>query len=110
VQQLADRARTVNVTGSCALGLGLVAAGRVDLLVQPPQWPWDWAAGTLLVEEAGGMVQFYEYDQSGSRFVNELVPAHFSPDRRALGLVAGDPGLVKIACELLNGGLVEAEV
>jgi myo-inositol-1(or 4)-monophosphatase len=40
--------------GSVALGLGYVAAGRVDALVCRNIQSWDIAAGVLLVREAGG--------------------------------------------------------
>ena len=40
--------------GSVALGLGYLAAGRVDALVCRNIQSWDIAAGVLLVREAGG--------------------------------------------------------
>lgn len=40
--------------GSAALELAYVAAGRFDALVAFATQPWDSAAGSLLVEEAGG--------------------------------------------------------
>jgi myo-inositol-1(or 4)-monophosphatase len=42
--------------GSVALGLGYLAAGRVDALVCRNINAWDIAAGVLLVREAGGFV------------------------------------------------------
>ncbi len=39
---------------SCALTLAWVAAGRLMAACYPFVWAWDWAAGTVLVEEAGG--------------------------------------------------------
>jgi myo-inositol-1(or 4)-monophosphatase len=58
LKKLGNPARTTNGVGSCALGLGLVAAGRIDALIQPPQSPWDYSAGKVLVEEAGGRFFF----------------------------------------------------
>lgn len=40
--------------GSCALSLAYVAAGRFDAMVCRNIYPWDMAAGILLVREAGG--------------------------------------------------------
>lgn len=40
--------------GSAALGLAYAAAGRYDLYFHHFLYPWDFAAGWLLVEEAGG--------------------------------------------------------
>ena len=41
-------------TGSAALDLAYVAAGRLDGYFEPGLQPWDMAAGCLLVREAGG--------------------------------------------------------
>lgn len=41
-------------TGSAALDLAYVAAGRLDAYFEPGLQPWDMAAGCLLVREAGG--------------------------------------------------------
>lgn len=43
-------------TGSAALDLCYVAAGRFDGYWESGLKPWDMAAGTLIVQEAGGMV------------------------------------------------------
>ncbi|HEY6640586.1 inositol monophosphatase family protein [Povalibacter sp.] len=42
--------------GSAALDLAYVAAGRLDAFWEIGLAPWDTAAGTLLITEAGGMV------------------------------------------------------
>lgn len=90
--ELGDVARTTNGIGSCALGLGLVASGRADALVQPLQAPWDWAAGRLLVEEAGGNIIFYEMENGRISPLKSLKPKHYNPDPRirAVGFVAGN--------------------
>lgn len=41
--------------GSAALATAYVAAGRFDAFIQGGLNPWDVAAGTVLVEEAGGL-------------------------------------------------------
>ena len=48
--------RAVRRTGSAALDLAYVAAGRFDGFWEPRLSQWDIAAGTLLVREAGGFV------------------------------------------------------
>lgn len=40
--------------GACALEWCYVAAGRFDLYLHGGQKPWDYAAGCLILEEAGG--------------------------------------------------------
>jgi len=49
-------ARALRTTGSAALDLAYVAAGRFDVAWYLALSPWDVAAGCLLVEEAGGRV------------------------------------------------------
>lgn len=54
VADLVTRVRDVRRAGSAALDLAWVAAGRLDAYVEFGLQPWDWAAGQLLVTEAGG--------------------------------------------------------
>ncbi len=42
--------------GAAALDLAYVAAGRTDAFMQTGLQPWDMAAGTVIVREAGGFV------------------------------------------------------
>ncbi len=50
------RTHGVRRTGSAALDLAWVACGRIDAFWEFGLKPWDVAAGSLLVEEAGGHV------------------------------------------------------
>lgn len=50
--------------GAAALDLAYVAAGRVDGFWERGLKPWDAAAGTLLVKEAGGTVTCIEGDDN----------------------------------------------
>jgi myo-inositol-1(or 4)-monophosphatase len=52
--QLAMASHGVRRTGSAAIDLAWVAAGRLDFFWEFGLKPWDMAAGTLLVQEAGG--------------------------------------------------------
>jgi myo-inositol-1(or 4)-monophosphatase len=54
--QLAMASHGVRRTGSAALDLSYVAAGRLDFFWEFGLKPWDMAAGALLVQEAGGRV------------------------------------------------------
>jgi myo-inositol-1(or 4)-monophosphatase len=49
-------AQTVQRTGSAALNLAYLAAGRIDGFWSASLKPWDMAAGVLIVREAGGVV------------------------------------------------------
>lgn len=50
------KAVDVRRSGSAALDLCAVAAGRADLFFELSLAPWDHAAGALIVQEAGGIV------------------------------------------------------
>lgn len=58
VARLLPRVRDVRRMGSAALDLAAVSAGRVDAYFERGVWPWDVAAGALLVTEAGGVVRW----------------------------------------------------
>ncbi|MBI3211299.1 MAG: inositol monophosphatase [Simkania negevensis] len=49
--------------GSAALDLSYVAAGRFDGFWEVTLNPWDYAAGKLLIEEAGGMVTNFDGEE-----------------------------------------------
>lgn len=50
-------------TGSAALDLAYVACGRQDAYFEYNLKPWDFAAGYLLVQEAGGIVKGADLDE-----------------------------------------------
>ncbi len=54
--QLAMASHGVRRTGSAAIDLAYVACGRLDFFWEFGLKPWDMAAGSLLVQEAGGRV------------------------------------------------------
>ncbi len=49
-----DRSMDIRRSGSAALDLCAIAAGRAELFFELRLQPWDFAAGSLIVEEAGG--------------------------------------------------------
>lgn len=54
--QMAMASHGVRRTGSAAIDLAYVAAGRLDFFWEFGLKPWDMTAGTLLVQEAGGRI------------------------------------------------------
>lgn len=54
------KALDVRRSGSAALDLCTIAAGRAELFFELQLSPWDYAAGTLIVKEAGGIVTTVE--------------------------------------------------
>ena len=55
-QHVLPRVRDVRRAGAAAVDIAWVAAGRLDGYYERGLKPWDWAAGRLLVTEAGGAV------------------------------------------------------
>jgi fructose-1,6-bisphosphatase/inositol monophosphatase family enzyme len=54
--RVGELCRTIRATGSAALGLAYIAAGWLDGYVNLALAPWDVAAGSLIIEEAGGLI------------------------------------------------------
>lgn len=57
--KLARKGLPIRRLGSAAIDLSYVAAGRFDGFWEAALQPWDFAAGMLLVQEAGGRVTDY---------------------------------------------------
>lgn len=54
------RSAGVRRAGAAALDLAYVASGALDAFWEMELRPWDWMAGALLIEEAGGVVSRIE--------------------------------------------------
>ncbi len=50
------RVRDIRRAGAASLDIAWTAAGRFDGYYEVPTYHWDWAAGVVLVREAGGVV------------------------------------------------------
>jgi myo-inositol-1(or 4)-monophosphatase len=61
--EIAQRVRSIRRLGSAALDLAYVACGRFDGFWQKGLSPWDTAAGSLMVREAGGCVFDFEENE-----------------------------------------------
>lgn len=59
LQTLSEKSSGVRRSGSAALDLAYVAAGRYDAYWEADLKPWDVAAGLLLCEEAGAAISDY---------------------------------------------------
>lgn len=67
LQQVAHQVHTIRAIGSAALALAWLAAGRLDVYFNLSLKPWDYAAGVLLIELAGGQL----HDLHGGRVTPE---------------------------------------
>ncbi len=69
-----ERAAAVRRPGAAALDLAYVACGRYDAFFEFGLSPWDVAAGSLLISEAGGLIGNFNGD-SDYLFSEEVVAA-----------------------------------
>lgn len=69
VRRIMPIARDLRRIGSAALDLSYVAAGRLDGFFERGLHPWDFAAGAILVEEAGGAVSRFDTSSPRPMFV-----------------------------------------
>ena len=60
-------------TGSAALDLAHIACGRIEAYLEKKLKIWDYAAGTLLVREAGGVVLDYEGNERMMELIGDVV-------------------------------------
>src|SRR6266516_2263272 len=88
VAELWPGMQAVRVMGSAALGFAFAACGRFDVYVHHFLFPWDSAAGILLVQEGGGLV----LDRDGG-------PMTLYSE----GVVAGAPGVVQDFLRIARG-------
>ena len=44
--------------GAAAIEMAYLAAGRIELFFEMRLFPWDMAAGEVIVEEAGGIIEY----------------------------------------------------
>ncbi len=68
MSQVHPQCSDIRRLGSCALELCYLALGRCDLFFEIRTYPWDYAAGLVLITEAGGVLRGYrgkELDFSG---------------------------------------------
>lgn len=56
VKKLYLQCRDIRRSGSAALDICYVAAGRTDLFFEATLSPWDYAAGSIILREAGGII------------------------------------------------------
>ena len=83
-------------SGSAALDICYVAAGRADVFFEACLRPWDYAAATLIAQEAGGVIS--ALDGSPLRYYDRCSVAVGCPENHAeliqIALkIAGEPNM-----------------
>jgi len=88
LRQLWPGVQGVRIVGSAALGLAYAACARYDLFVHHKLYPWDLAAGIVLLREGGGAI----VDRDGG-------PVGLHSE----GVVAGSPKVVREFLQIAKG-------
>lgn len=70
------RSQDIRRSGSAALDLAYVACGRTDGFFEKILKLWDYAAGILLVEEAGGKVSKFNGDSLGLDVTSDVLASN----------------------------------
>jgi myo-inositol-1(or 4)-monophosphatase len=86
-QAFQSRCHAVRRSGSTAISLAYVAAGRLEGFYEQDLWPWDIAAGIVLVEEAGGRVSDFR-DRPVQFKAGEVVASNGHLHEKILTLLA----------------------
>ncbi|MBQ3603728.1 MAG: inositol monophosphatase [Clostridia bacterium] len=60
LRKVFDYSRDIRRSGSAAYDICMVACGRCEVFFEKELQPWDVAAGTLILTEAGGIAQTFE--------------------------------------------------
>lgn len=60
LRKVFDFSRDIRRSGSAAYDICMVACGRCEVFFEKELQPWDIAAGTIILKEAGGIAQNFE--------------------------------------------------
>lgn len=75
VQSIYTKCRDIRCFGCAAVSLAYIACGRLDLFLGRFLKPWDYAAGQIIVAEAGGVLAPLEGKADISRLNTHIVSA-----------------------------------
>ena len=60
LRKVFDYSRDIRRSGSAAIDICAVACGRCEIFFEKELQPWDYAAGTIIIKEAGGIAETYD--------------------------------------------------
>ena len=60
LRKVFDYSRDIRRSGSAAYDICMVACGRCEIFFEKELQPWDYAAGTVILREAGGTAETYD--------------------------------------------------
>ncbi|MBO5019584.1 MAG: inositol monophosphatase [Clostridia bacterium] len=76
LRKVFDLSRDIRRSGSAAYDICMVACGRCEVFFEKALQPWDVAAGTLILKEAGGIALNYEGNEINFSMPNDVVFAN----------------------------------
>lgn len=76
LRKVFDFSRDIRRSGSAAYDICMVACGRCEIFFEKALQPWDVAAGTLILKEAGGVAFNYEGNEINFSTPNDVVFAN----------------------------------
>ena len=76
LRKVFDFSRDIRRSGSAAYDICMVACGRCEVFFEKDLQPWDVAAGTLIIKEAGGIALNYEGREIDFSKPNDVVFAN----------------------------------
>lgn len=76
LRKVFDFSRDIRRSGSAAYDICMIACGRCEVFFEKALQPWDIAAGTLILKEAGGVALNYEGNEISFSCPNDVVFAN----------------------------------
>ncbi len=76
LRKVFDLSRDIRRSGSAAYDICMIACGRAEVFFEKALQPWDIAAGTLIIKEAGGIVINYEGKEISLSTPNDIIFAN----------------------------------
>ncbi len=83
-QRVFEKCQDIRRSGSAAIDLAFVAAGRIEGYFEQGLKLWDYAAGMLLVREAGGRALDFEGEELQAKQINSVVAGNAAAVRLLL--------------------------
>jgi myo-inositol-1(or 4)-monophosphatase len=87
ITRLTDGCRALRVAGSTAQDLCYLAAGWIDLLAKSGQSLWDYGAGKLILEEAGGKLTGWDGKAPDFKQKQDILASNGLLHEKAVGLL-----------------------
>ena len=76
LRKVFDLSRDIRRSGTASYDICMIACGRGEVFFEKGLQPWDIAAGTLIVKEAGGIVINYEGEEISLSAPNDIIFAN----------------------------------